>query len=162
VKLAPIRLVAPALALLLLLLMAQQTVGALHDSGTWARLQSSAPPPPDPYSRLDRLLVVADSGTTLAALRDPFAYSRATVAVSTIRKPTSRPTTDVTPVAVPVLTAIVWDNDPRASVHWNDRDYSVRVNSLFDDFRVKSISRDQLVLEHAGESIVLQLAKKGE
>jgi hypothetical protein len=61
-----------------------------------------------------------------------------------------------------VLTSIVWDNDPRATVRWEGRDYSVRENSLFADFRVTGIRRDQVVLERGGERLVLRLPQKGE
>ncbi|HET7225678.1 MAG TPA: hypothetical protein VFK69_08155, partial [Candidatus Eisenbacteria bacterium] len=66
------------------------------------------------------------------------------------------------PAPQPVLTAIVWDADPRATVHWNGRDYSVHVNSLFDEFRVRSITQTQVVLERGNESLVLELPRKGE
>jgi hypothetical protein len=59
---------------------------------------------------------------------------------------------------VPVLTSIVWDADPRATIRFNGRDYSVRQAALFDDYRVVSITRDQVVLDRLGESLVLRLA----
>jgi len=61
-----------------------------------------------------------------------------------------------------VLTTIVFDADPRATVRWDGRDYSVRAGALFADFRVVSITRDQVVLDHAGESVVLKLPRKGD
>ena len=72
-----------------------------------------------------------------------------------------RPTT--TPSAAPpVLTAIIFDNDPRATIRYDGRDYPVRVNSLFADFRVVRIAADEVVLDRAGETLVLKLPSKGD
>jgi hypothetical protein len=38
----------------------------------------------------------------------------------------------------------------------------VQVNTLFDEFRVRSITRSQVILERGGETLVLQLPKKGD
>jgi hypothetical protein len=62
----------------------------------------------------------------------------------------------------PTLTAIIWDQDPRATVRWDGRDFSVRENSLFADFTVKSIRPTEVVLERGGQQVVLRLAKKGD
>jgi hypothetical protein len=62
----------------------------------------------------------------------------------------------------PTLTSIVWDADPRATVRYEGNDYSVRANSLFADFRVTSITANQVVLDRNGEQIVLTLNPKGE
>jgi len=62
----------------------------------------------------------------------------------------------------PLLTSIIWDADPRATVRWDGRDFPVRENSLFADFIVKSIRRDEVVLERDGQQLVLKLTKKGE
>jgi hypothetical protein len=161
-KVQPRHLVGPLVALALLFVTLQQTGSALRSSGTWSRWKASTEPPADPYSRLDQLLARTQAIPLSSAERDPFSYGRAPVVATTVRHAPHSTTPVVQPVRLPVLTAIIWDNDPRASVHWNDRDYSVRVNSLFDDFRVKNITRDQLILERAGESFVLQLPKKGE
>ena len=155
-------LIGPAVALLLLFVVLQLTTSALRSSGTWSRWRTSTAPPADPYSRLDQMVTRYQASPLTGAERDPFSYGRAQATAVAVRRPTRVSTPANEPVRLPVLTAIIWDNDPRASVHWNDRDYSVRVNSLFDDFRVKNITRDQLILERAGESYVLQLPKKGE
>jgi hypothetical protein len=139
--------------------MVQQTMSALRSSGTWSRWKAPTAVPVDPYSRIDRILARGDTTRPSGPLRDPFEYGRASASVAVSRPRSERV---VVPVRRPSLTAIIWDNDPRASIRWNDRDYSVRVNTLFDEYRVKSISRDQLVLEREGESIVLRLSKKGE
>ena len=159
-RIRPRRLVTPLVALALFGVTVQQTGSALRASGVWSAITTEGVAP-DPYSRLDRILARRDT-THRARLRDPFAYARVAAPVAVHRPATPRPTTPAAPTARPVLKAIIWDADPRASVYWNDRDYSVRVNTLFDDYRVRSITRDQIVLERAGESIVLRLPHKGE
>jgi hypothetical protein len=62
---------------------------------------------------------------------------------------------------MPLLTSIVWDADPRATIRYDGHDYSVRENSLFADFRVKSISRTEVVLERGGQPLGLTLRSKG-
>lgn len=159
-RLRPRRVLPGILALTLLGAMIQQTMSALSLSGTWSRLKAPTATTTDPYSRIDRILARGDTTRASGPLRDPFRFGRANAPVAVSRpRPSERV---VVPVRRPSLTAIIWDNDPRASIRWNDRDYSVRVNTLFDEYRVKSISRDQLVLERGGESIVLRLSKKGE
>jgi hypothetical protein len=66
------------------------------------------------------------------------------------------------PVARPVLTAIVWDADPRALVRWQGREWTVRAGALFDEFQVVSITRDQVTLSRGTESIVLQRKPQGD
>ncbi len=73
-----------------------------------------------------------------------------------VRRVTSKLPPKPVPPALPTLTAIVFDNDPRAIVRWNGRDWDVRQNALFDVFQVVSISRDQVVLRRGDESIVLK------
>jgi hypothetical protein len=63
---------------------------------------------------------------------------------------------------VPILTAIVWDNDPRALVHWKDRDWTVREGGLFDEFLVVSITRDQVSLRRGDATLVLQRRNLGD
>lgn len=159
-KIRPRRLVTPLIAMALFAVTVQQTGSALRASGTWSAITAEGVAP-DPYARLDGILARRDT-TKLTPRRDPFTYGRVAAPVAVHRPATPRPTEPAAPVARPVLKAIIWDADPRASVYWNDRDYSVRVNTLFDDYRVRSITRDQIVLERAGESIVLRLPQKGE
>jgi hypothetical protein len=65
--------------------------------------------------------------------------------------------------ARPQLTAIVWvEDNPSATIRWNGRDHAVQVNTLFDEFRVRSITREQVILERGGETLVLQLPRKGD
>jgi hypothetical protein len=70
----------------------------------------------------------------------------------------SRPT----PPPQPVLTAILYDNDPRALIHWQDRDWTVRQGGLFDDFQVVAITREQVTLRHGETTLVLQRRQPGE
>jgi hypothetical protein len=156
--------VAPLLAAVLLAVMLVQTRGALRASGTWTRSGSEARTPvADPYAALDRLITEAGGAAPAALARDPFALGPVVSAADPDRpKPPPRPAAPPPAPPMPVLTAIVWDNDPRATIRWDGRDYSVRENTLFADFRVASISRDAVVLEHGGERLVLALPRKGD
>lgn len=164
-RIDPKALVAPAVALLVLVLVTQQTMSALQSSGAWKQVvRAPKIRPVDPYANLDAtlsrpLLVYAPEGK-----RDPFGYAAPQVA-SVVRP---RPVHDTTPSPPPapprpVLTSIIFDNDPRATIRFNNRDFSVRENSLFADFRVKSITANQVTLEsNGGEALVLTLRSKGE
>jgi hypothetical protein len=168
VRIAPQTLIAPAIAAFVLILVVQQTVTALKTSGAWREVQrATTPAPPDPYATLDAILSRPLVEYPAERRRDPFGYAAPPVAVVT------RPTGGhkATPVIVPlpppppkpVLTAIIFDADPRATIRFNNRDFSVRENSLFAEFRVKSITASQVVLEsNRGESLVLTLRPKGE
>ena len=165
-RIEPRTLVVPLVAGLVLVLTLQQTVGALRMSGSW-RLggQGPRPRPDDPYSRLEGILSRTSPSVVYDQLRNPFAFGAAPKPAGTAEAP-HRPTqaVRVTPTGPPppVLTAIVWDNDPRATVRYDGRDFSVRENSLFADFRVTSISSTKVVLERNGEAIVLTLPPKGD
>jgi hypothetical protein len=115
----------------------------------------------DPYARLDQALSKPLLIAPPERARNPFAFGGAPVQVAV--NPTTKPRPRPVPVAPerPVLTSIVWDNDPRATIRYRDKDFSVRQNSLFADFRVASISSSQVVLDRNGEPLVLTL-RKGE
>ncbi len=153
--------VAPLVAAVVLVIMLMQTRAALKASGTWnqhsGREQAVAR---DPYAPLDRDLAEVANAPPVGPVRDPFSLTPL-VAELPVRHEPRRPVAPPPP-PLPVLTAIIWDNDPRATVRWNGRDYSVRNNTLFADFRVAGISRDQVVLERGGERLVLTLPKKGD
>src|SRR5262249_5216381 len=94
-------------------------------------------------------------------IRDPFRFGPTPtappvhhVATATVSAPPRS--------AQPVLTSIVFDNDPQATIRYQDHDYSVRVNSLFAEFRVIGIARDHVTLDRAGETVALKLRPKGE
>jgi hypothetical protein len=151
-------LAAPLLGALVLALTLQLTLGALHTSGAWHRPTLVTSRPASPYTRLDQLLSRTPVPVPAANARDPFTYGGATV----VRPPAPgrRPPAPV--ASRPVLTAIVWDADPWATLRWGGREYNVRTGALFADFRVVSISRDEVVLDRDGASVVLRLPPKGE
>ena len=157
-------LIVPIAALVVLVLTLQQTLGALRDSGSWRRgARARVVQSDDPYTRIDNLL--ANEATPLSAerLRNPFAFGAAGAPGTPIV--THAGTKWVRPRPAPpqpALTSIIWDADPRATVRYDGRDFSVRVNTLFADFRVKSITSNEVVLDRNGESIVLTLRPKGD
>jgi len=93
-------------------------------------------------------------------VRDPFT-ARPTVAARSLVRPV-KVVAKAAPPEVPILTAIVWDNDPRALVHWKDRDWTVREGGLFDEFLVVSITRDQVSLRRGDATLVLQRRNLGD
>lgn len=153
-------LVKPVVALGILVLIFMQTRDAVRRSGVWSR-PATAHPAGDPFGQLDRDLLRMGGGST-ALTRDPMAFGGAMAAPRGYQRPRRDVGQAKTPVSVPVLTAIIWDADPTASIRLAGHDYTVRVNSLFADYQVTSISREQVVLAHAGESMVLKLQSKGE
>ena len=159
-KIDPLRLAGWALAALLLALVVQQTSAALHDSGVWTRPRRSAPAP-NPYAGVERLLAAAARGAAETPARDPFGFGRSP-APAPARPAVVRPAQPVEPPR-PQLTAIVWvEGNPSATVRWNGKDHTVQVNSLFGDFRVRGITREQVILERGDETLVLQLPRKGD
>lgn len=159
-KLDARQLVAPLVATLVLVLTLRQTVSAVKSWGAWQPRPRSQARAEDPYAFLDRELGRTQTAPPVANLRDPFDFGAGrVVAVRTVRTttPPSPP-----PAPRPVLTSIVWDNDPRATIRYDGRDFSVRENSLFADFRVASITSNQVVLERAGSPVVLTLRPKGD
>ena len=90
---------------------------------------------------------------------DPFSYTRGVVRVAALLPPTE-------PAAVvaetPLLTAIVWDDDPRALVRWNGREWTIREGGLFDEFQVVRISREQVTLRRGEATLVLHRRNPGE
>jgi hypothetical protein len=153
-------LIAPLIALVLLVLIVQQTLGALRATGAWGRRTVATSHADDPYARLDRALAMRDSSTT--NMRDPFEFGRSPQTQVAVRHTTVKAPPEPQGPPPPVLTSIIFDNDPRATIRYNDRDYPVRVNSLFGDFRVVSIARDQVVIDRSGQTLVLKLHSKGE
>jgi hypothetical protein len=161
VKLHSARLLAPVVTGVLLIVVLLQTAGALHGSGVWApRITSRSAA--SPFTRLESLLG-APAPPAPADERDPFDFVHAPAPVP-VHKPAVARVVVTPPVpARPVLTSIVWvESNPSATVRWNGQDYPVQVNSLFGDFRVRAIARDQVTLERGGELLVLRLPKKGD
>ena len=157
-KITPALLIPPALGLLLLLLVLNLTMFAVRTSGAWQRATQRTAARESPYARLEFMLARPDSVGALA--RDPFTSG----AVAVVTPARTGPVRVVVPQPPPrpLLTSIIWDNDPRATLRWNERDYSVRENTLFADFRVVTITRDQVVLDRGGESLVLRMPVKGD
>src|SRR6185503_12826476 len=146
--------IAPVVGALVLTLILQHTVSALRSAGTWEENQVAAPKQ-NPYAPLDFLLSIPDTTALPTALRDPFGYApaparprlpvvRAPVAVAQGPDPAPE-------VPMPTLTAIIWDADPRATVRFEGRNFSVRENSLFADFTVKTIRPNEVVLDRNGQ-----------
>lgn len=151
----------PLVAIAVLITAGTQTVSALRVTGAFGWQTDAVPVAvPPAYDAVNRALDRRDPRLALAAVRDPFT-ARPTV----VARPLVRPVTVVAKVAppeVPILTAIVWDNDPRALVHWKDRDWTVREGGLFDEFLVVSITRDQVSLRRGDATLVLQRRNLGD
>lgn len=152
----------PLVALAVLVLAGLQTVGALGVTGAYGWQPDAvlvAVPPA--YLAVDRALALGDSHVTLDDVRDPFRMRVSPP--SRAAGPAARPR--VLPPAVPsapVLTAIVWDSDPRALVRWKDREWTIREGGLFDEFQVTSISRDQVSLRRGEATLVLLRRNPGD
>ena len=151
------RLIGPLVAVLVLVLILQQTLGALRAGGVWGPRRTTVAPVASPFARIEGLLTPAVSEPP-AALRDPFAFGHAPAPVVTYKPVAPRPAP-----ARPVLTSIVWlEDNPSATLRWNGRDYPVQINTLFDEFRVQSITRNQVTLLRGDKTLVLQIPKKGD
>jgi hypothetical protein len=152
-------LVRTVVALALFAFVASETMAALKASGAWSRPGAPVAAPADPVAPIEAL-VAAQQPPLPAALRDPFGPGVVPVPEGghvVVRRPVTPP-----PPPKPVLTAIVWDADPRALVRWKNRDWTVRAGGLFDEFQVTRITRDQVVLSRNGESIVLERKAQGD
>ncbi len=168
-KIDPRSLVAPLVGIMVLVLVVQSTMGALRASGAWQASARTRVQPENPYANLDAMLSQPPSDPVPAAVRDPFGFGSSGTPAARSTAPRPKKPTTVTPASAPApvpeqptLTAIIWDQDPRATVRWEGRDISVRENTLFADFTVKSIRPTEVVLERDGQQVVLTLAKKGD
>jgi hypothetical protein len=157
----PKQTVGPFLAVLILALVGAQTSDALRHSGVWGTPKPKRiVPTADPYAHLEAQLAIVDPSVAAEALRDPFSYGappRPVHIVGGVVRPAPPP-----PPPKPVLTAIVMDEDPRALLQYQDHNYSVKTGDLFAEFRVVSISRDEVVLDGRGQQLVLRRPSKGE
>ncbi len=158
-------LLRPLVALALFALVAAQTVVALRASGAWSGNGNGggkpfAAAPADPVAPVEALIARAEPAQA-ALSRDPFQFAAvaapAAHAGAVVRRPVIPP-----PPARPVLTAIVFDSDPRALVRWKGHDWTVRPGGLFDEFQVTSITRDQVTMSRGSETIVLQRKPQGD
>ena len=156
------RLLGPLVALVVLVIILQQTLGALRVAGVWGPRPGATTPVTSPFVRIEGLLTPATPAPP-AAMRDPFAFGHAPATMVTHKPAAPRPAPLPVAPAKPVLTSIVWlESNPSATLRWNGRDYPVQINTLFDEFRVQNITRNQVTLVRGGETLVLQLPKKGE
>ena len=153
-------LLPPLIAIAILVVVGVQTSDALRQSGTWR----SAPKPgahaaSDPYASLERAIATADVPVEAAALRDPYGFGRAPQPVGiTIRRPVVP-----TPPPQPVVTAIVTDAEAaRAILLYEGTSYSVKAGDLFAQYRVVSITADQVVVDDGRDRLVLKRPTKGE
>jgi hypothetical protein len=169
-KIDPRHLVAPLVGVFVLVMTVQQTFDALRASGAWQPEAPRSARVVSPYERLDQILARATAPSPLPELRDPFGYGAAPTPAVTrpaIDRPRATPVPQQ-PVAAaqparPTLTSIVWEPaDPRATIRYDGRDFSVRVNSLFADFTVRSIRENEVVLDRNGQSLVLTLRQRGD
>jgi hypothetical protein len=151
-RLDPVRWAGTLLALVLLVLVVQQTVDAVGSSGVWSRPRVAVAPS-NPYAELERLLAAGERTGAAPVARDPFAFGRARTPLVPRTPSAVRRAPDAPPP--PVLTAIFWDDDPRAILRWNGRDYAVRADSLVGAFRVARIMAKQVILERGTETLVL-------
>lgn len=161
-KLDPRTVVAPLVGLTVLVLVVQQTLGALRASGSWAP-SNNAPMirPESPYGRLDRMLAQRPAPPQ-SALRDPFGYPVAAVTPTVRPSKSPEPPKPVEP-SRPTLTSVIYETgDARATIQYEGRDFTVRENSLFADFTVVSIRPGEVVVQRGGQQTVLRLARKGE
>lgn len=152
--------VSPVAAVLILLLILTQTQEALQLSGAWQKARAEAAATPSPFALLEQRLATP-TFSSAAIRRDPLRPPEATTLARNGPVRPAKPSKPA-PVPVPILTSIIFDADPRATVRWDGRDYSVRPGGLFADFRVTSIARDQVVLDQGGQSLVLRLPTRGE
>ena len=136
-----------------------QTLSALGVTGAFeSRTATVMVPVPAAYQAVDRALDRREPRQPVAGILDPFEFHlqrRAPVAAVAVRRP-------AVVESAPLLTAIVWDNDPRALVRWKDREWTIRDGGLFDEFQVVGITRDEVTLLRGRSTIVLQRKTPGE
>ncbi|MCC6348252.1 MAG: hypothetical protein IT347_01505 [Candidatus Eisenbacteria bacterium] len=156
------RFLGPLFAIAVFAFVLWQTLQALQASGVW---RFGAPravvPVTDPLASLDGLVSRTQALGFDDASRDPFGYGAAQPGPGgdqTVRRRVVTPP----PPAQPVLTAIIYDNDPRAIVRWEGRDFTVHTGMLFADFTVVSIAPEQVVLRRGAENLVLRRKPQGD
>ena len=157
----PARWITGVVVLAVLAAVVAQTLAALGVTGAFGwRVAPVMLPVPLAYRTVDLALDRRDAVQPLGGVRDPFEFWHAPPEPTAARlRPRS---IAVVASAAPVLTAIVWDNDPRALVRWKGREWTLREGGLFDVFQVVSITRDQVLLVRGDESLVLRRDKPGE
>ena len=114
---------------------------------------------PVAYRSMDAALERRDRTGRVSRVGDPFSYTRGVVRVAAALPSPRRP---AAVAEAPLLTAIVWDADPRALVRWNGREWTIREGGLFDEFQVVRISREQVTLRRGEATLVLHRRNPGE
>jgi hypothetical protein len=66
------------------------------------------------------------------------------------------------PAPRPVVTAIIADEDPRALITYESKNYSVKTGDLFAEFRVVSVNAERVLLEGPGGPLVLRGPVRGD
>ena len=154
--------ISPLVALAVLGLAVTQTLEGLGATGAFGlRVVTMRVEVPLPYQDVDRAIERRDRAESPEKVPDPFSFSRGDP-VASIAPARPQPVVVAPPPPVPVLTAIVWDNDPRALVRWNGREWTIREGGLFDEFQVMRISREQVTLRRGEATLVLQRRNLGE
>lgn len=165
-KIEPRTLIVPLVAAFVLVVVLQQTSSALKASGMWQHSKSrSKMLVDDPYTRIDNLLGARADAVDPATLRNPFGYGAAHAASAPTTATHHVTPTEPAPAPAPekpVLTSIVWAAVPSATIRYDGKEFPVTENSLFADFKVTSITREQVVLDHNGETLILTIPTKGE
>ena len=157
----------PLVAIAVLVAAATQVAGALGVTGAFGwRAAAVHVAVPRAYLAVDAALDRRDPRLVVDRVSDPFS-ARSSAAVAAAERRDPRPRLQAgprkpAPPAEPVLTAIVWDDDPRALVRWRDREWTIRQGGLFDEFEVVSISRDQVSLRRGDATLVLQSRNSGD
>lgn len=165
-KRSPLDLLPSLIALVVLLVLGVQTLRALRVTGAFGFGPRSSQAVVAPAFRtLEAQLAVHPEAAPTAGLRDPFMFGSTTDDDSRKAPAPSPARVRATPPAAPpqpVLTAILYDNDPRALIRWQDRDWTVRQGGLFDEFQVVAITRTQVTLQRGIETLVLQRRNPGD
>jgi len=146
-----------------LVLVVSETVAGLGVTGAFGwRVQPLKVEVPPAFLAVDAALAGLEGRTPPDGLRDPFVFTRPPAA--SVARVAARPQPRPLPAAEvqPLLTAIVWDDDPRALVRWKGREWTIREGGLFDEFQVVRISRDQVFLRRADATLVLTRRNPGE
>jgi type IV pilus biogenesis protein PilP len=154
-----LKLLPALLAVAMLVVIWMQTSEALRRSGAWTARRLAPVMTTDPYARLDGLLSRPDTAISAESLRDPFSYPRPPAPPRTAA---SRPTAP-RPRPQPVVTAIVTGGQmAQAVVRYEGSSYSVKPGDRFAEFRVVSITANQVVVENGRQQFVLRPPTKGE
>jgi hypothetical protein len=149
----------PLIALVVLIVIGSQTSDALRQSGTWAPAPKVTRVAVDPYASLDRAIAAANAPSDMGPLRSPFDFGRAPQPLRIVVHHAAPPT----PPPVPIVTAIVTGADQaRAIVVYDGANYSVKEGDLFAQYKVVSITAEQVVVDDGTARLVLKRPSKGE